>query len=385
MKKTVSAYLEDGVNVPLGDQLSAFSGNLCKQTYGNSPHVIVREFSDGFFRGPKGYAIVDLPPGSILYAGVDGEGTKPIITDAAGMHRMSARNWVAMCAGDNSRYGGKTLILTNQLDVSSLGENSDSPAFKAACELMLGLKDAADECDYVMYTGETAEMGPCVGSENENATLKYIWGGSALGVLNPKNMITGKDVRVGQIVMAMHEPGLGANGGSSARKGFARKFGSDWFSHPDAQEYIKKAAVPCKLYDKFFAHLNGWSSNDLIPLVKTHLNVHLTGGAFEGKFFEDFLKRHGLSAELDRLYTPPEIAQCCGEWRGIGSEEFYRTFNGGQRVLAVIDSCDEQKFVAHAKGFQLETRKCGEICKATDKPRLTIHSKFEENTVIHYC
>lgn len=377
MNQPLSSYGQDGVNVSLGDQFSSFAGQLCRQTYGNNPNIKVHDFSQGHFRGPKGFEPIGMPSGTILDLSPDGIGTKSVITDAAFFHRFSSRDWVAMCAGDITRWGGKAALLINDLSVSSLGDDKHSNAYLAACDLMIGLRETADECGYVMYKGETAELSSCVASENPNARLKYNWSGAALGFLNRKNLITGQHIKAGQSVMALRELGFRSNGGSSVRKAFARKFGPEWHKHPEAQKYIRLAAEPSVLYDEFLAHANGWSSPDLIPIIKMSLVVHLTGGSFEGKFFEDILQRHGFSAELYSLWSPPEIMGLCSLWRGLTAKESYQTFNGGQGVLVVIDDCDADEFIGLAQSFGIEAQKCGEITAVTDRPRLVIHSKFD--------
>ena len=383
-KKKKNAYTEDGVNVPLGDKLSSYAGKLCAQTFKNSKYINVHDFSKGYFRGPKTFEPINLPPGTTLDLSPDGAGTKTIITDAAMKHALSARDWLAMCSGDIMRWGGKPVLLINDLNVSSLGENSESETYQAACELLLGLKKTCDDLGYVMYKGETAEMGPCVSSGNTNATLKYIWSGTAFGLMNVKNMITGKDLATGQAIMALYDNGFGANGGSSVRKAFERKFGEKWYTEKNAKRYIELAATPCTLYDKFLTHINGWNFNDLLPLIRSYLNVHLTGGSFKGKFFEDILCRYGFSAELDNLFDPPEIVNLCGHWRGIDPTEFYETFSGGQRVLSVIDNNRVREYITIAERFGLKAKRCGEITKKTDRPKLIIHSKFKTNEIVTF-
>lgn len=385
MADRVNLYKQDGVDVPLGDRFSSIAGQLCQQTYENNPNIIVRNLSDGLFRGPRFFLPVGMPPGTGFHLAPDGIGTKHIITDAAFRHRDSARDWVAMTAGDNTRYGGKTVLLVNNLDVQSLGRDENSDAFNAACELMRGLKVVADECGYVMYGGETAELPPCVSSSNQYATLLYIWSGVAFAFFNPANVITGAGVRVGQKIVALKEVGFRSNGGSSARKAFDMRFGQNWYVESEAQPYIQLAAAPSVLYDQFLTHMNGWSTESLTPIVRASLIVHLTGGSFKGKFFEDFLVRHGFSARLYDLFEPPEILRLCGEWRGFDSEGFYETFHGGQGVIVVMDAEDVGEFIRTASElYGIDAKECGEITNATDgKPQLVIESKFgKRETVI---
>jgi len=115
------------------------------------------------------------------------------------------------------------------------------------------------------------------------------------------------------------------------------KFGPNYYSKPEAQEALKKAAVHAVLYDRFLAAANGWFAKDFEPLIPMYLIVHLTGGAIKSKFAEDILFPRGLSAYLDNLWERREIMRQCAEWRGMSDEECYETWNGGQGALVVID------------------------------------------------
>jgi len=210
----------------------------------------------------------------------------------------------------------------------------------------------------------------------------YIWSGMAFGFVHPKNVITGKNVRVGQKIVALREKGLRANGGSSMRKAFSMCFGDNWYIQEAARPYIELAATPSVLYDKFLVHMNGWSSPDLTPIVKSSLIVHLTGGSFRGKFWEDFLKRHGFSAVLDDLYDPPEIMQLGGEWRGFKSSGFYDTFHGGQGVIVVMDKEDVGGYIRLAAEAGHEAKECGMITSNAGKPQLIIESKFKKGETV---
>lgn len=377
---TEDLYCHDGVNVPLGDKFSRFAGKLCQQTYRNCPKLEVIDCSDGLFRGPRFFRPKDMPYGVGFHIAPDGIGTKSIITDAAEFHDLSAHDWVAMCAGDVTRYGGWPVLFSNDLNVSSLGEDEQSDAYRAACNLMQGLKSVSDQNSYVMYNGETAEMGPCVSSENPIATLKYIWAGVAFGFFHPDTVITGERVRPGQVIIALRENGLRSNGGSSVRKALKMRFGEDWYNTPEAWPYIKDAAEPSVIYDPFLAAMNGWPG--LEPVVRASLIVHLTGGSFRGKFFEDFLKRHGFSAKLDDLFDPPHIMQLCGEWRGFDSAGFYDTFHGGQGVLVVVEQEDATKFIRHAQKHNIVAKACGKITSRDIHPELWIKSKYKPGDVV---
>jgi len=120
MKKV---YAQDGVDVVEGDKFSAFAGSLCRETYNNSPFIEVRDFSREHFRGPRGFRPIHLPDGCYFDLAPDGEGTKPVLTDAAGYHDEAAKGWVAMTCGDITRWGGLPLVLVNNLDTDTIGKS----------------------------------------------------------------------------------------------------------------------------------------------------------------------------------------------------------------------------------------------------------------------
>jgi phosphoribosylaminoimidazole (AIR) synthetase len=375
---TKSKYAQDGVDVEQGDSFSEFAGNLCRATYKNSPYVEVMDFSHSHFRGPRGFRFKGLPRVWWQDVAPDGDGTKGVLVDAARDYINAAYGWVAMTCGDISRWGGIPLLLTNNLDVESLGKLGD-PVNKAFRNMLLGLKKIADDNNLVMYKGETAELPGSVTSSNVNALIKYLWAGVAVGAYNPKTVITGDKVRQGMSVMALRERGFRNNGISSARKAIMMHFDGS-YQHPDAKIAVKKAAAPAVLYDRFLAMANGWLEKDFKPIIPRYLSVHLTGGAIKSKLAEDILFPRGLSAHLDNLWEPAEIMKDCAKWRGMTDEECYETWNGGQGSLDVIDSSNERAFIELASDFGIEARCVGEIAKKKN-PSVAIESKFSNKTI----
>ncbi|MDO8620003.1 MAG: AIR synthase-related protein, partial [bacterium] len=132
------------------------------------------------------------------------------------------------------------------------------------------------------------------------------------------------------------------------------------------------------LYENFLANLNGW--DDLKggvpqPKIRIHSISHNTGGGIPSKFFGDFLKPRGLSAELDNLWDPPRIMQEFANWRGVSGKECYEIWHGGQGALVVVDSADAGFVIEHAKEFGVAAKKAGEITKS-EHPTLKITSGF---------
>ncbi|HBI40700.1 MAG TPA: hypothetical protein DDY16_07120 [Tenacibaculum sp.] len=371
----MSKYAEDGVNVNLGDEASKVAAGYCQQSYRNSPVASVVDTSNGNFRGPRGIQMntdFDMS-GCIWSCAPDGIGTKVVITDAAGLHQVSAFDMAAMTSFDLVRWGGLPVYMTSVLDVSSLGESVNDKTFQAVLSLYRGLGDAAGQLGIILLNGETAELSSLVGSDNPSATVKYNWGGSVHGLYHQNRMITGQNITEGQVIVAFQEIGFRSNGISSVRKAFAMQFGDQWFSNSDAQQYIEQAAAPSVLYDKLFIDANGWTGKNRINI---HSLIHLTGGSFESKLGIDILFPLGLSAVLDDLWELPEIMKSCADWRGMTDRDLYETWNGGQGALAIIDESDVKQLIEMADNYGHSARKVGRIIKQ-DTPEVIINSKYK--------
>lgn len=382
MTRQSDKYKEDGVNKSVGDIFSEFCGDLARKTYGNSPYVKMTDMSNGNFRGPRGAELQHLPKGCILASAADGVGTRSIVEVAANNPQVSGGGLFAMTAMDITRWGGLPLILMNVFDVSTLGE-FNSETYQMAQWVMLGLKKIADKHQYVISTGETAEVGVCVGSDNPDAKLKFNWAGFMLGAYHPAKMILGDTLKPGQVIIALRDD-LRYNGISSVRKAFVMKYGPKWWDNPEAKDDLWSATTPAAQYDRFLNKMHGWfSENSFHPLVKMHLIVHLSGGAFESKLGNDILKKLNLSAELDDLFEPPEIMRKCAEWRGMDEAECYSTWNGGQGAIVVIDEQDTKYFIEEARQYKIEAKVAGRIMEKRDYT-VAIKSKFGSGQWLYY-
>jgi phosphoribosylformylglycinamidine cyclo-ligase len=366
-------YKEAGVDIAVGDSLSAFAGDLCRSTYNNSRFVKMLDFARGHFRGPCGFRFKNLPDGYFQTGGADGIGTKVVIIDAAGNYQDAACDLVAMVFEDIARWGGLPLILINVFDARSFGKPL-TQTHNAVVGAFMGLKTIADRVSAVLYTGESAELGLCVGSENPDAVIQFNWAGFALGVCHEDKLIRGDTLRPGHVLVALRDLSPGSNGASAIRKIFADRFCPDWWNSPVAKRFVQMAAMPSTLYAPFLSTASGWFHPKFETLVPMHARWHISGGGIKSKFV-DPLSRLGFSALLYDLWDPPEILQKCVEWSSLSDEEAYSTWHGGQRCIVAIDESDETACMKLAHHFGLEAKRCGIVLQER-KPAVHILSKF---------
>lgn len=371
-------YKEDGVDVVAGDSFSAATAKLIKTTYGNCPFIEVMDFSKGVFRGPRPFRVVNLPGDYLLDAGPDGVGTKVNINDALLLHPDSANDLIAMTCGDITRFGGLPAVFWNVLEVSQIGEVG-SESYLLFVSMLEKLVQIASKMNLVVHKGETAETGDCVGSNNPSPHAPYNWSGTALGIFQEDKVIYGNRVQPGDIVVALQENGFRSNGISSVRAAFERKFeGENYYELDEARIYLRLAAQPSVLYDKFLSSMHGWTNYEdgLTPFVDMRLIAHITGGGM-GKFVE-LLATTGLSAVLDDLFELPKIMRICASWRGMTDSEVYRTWNGGQGALVVLPPTDVDIFLEYAEVYGIKAKICGLITPSTSQgTKVKLSSKYQ--------
>ncbi len=384
---TNNSTTNQDVDLDAGNSFSAFAHKVNQSSYHNSPFVVVRESEIGGFRSSKGFKLQNLPADLWLTGGMDGIGTKVLISDAADLYHLSPADLMAMTCGDITRKGGLPLIFMNVLNVASLeGENNIR-----ARRLMQGLGSIAKEQRIVLFNGETAELkGLSIADSDPN--LSYLWESAVVGVINEKTEITGASIRPGQVIVAFEDKSPGSNGITELRRGlsdFYSNHGFLWWNNSKAKDDIKAAAMPCTLYDNFLNYINGWydkkgnPSKTFEPVIKIHGIAHISGGGIPDKLAGDLLFSQGYGALLRDLFSPPEIFEKVGKVRRKAFPDMsdtdylkrvYNNWHGGQRLLAIVDQKDVSLLLSEAKDYGLVTRIAGEVI---GQPVLTIRSKYE--------
>ena len=370
---------QQDVNLDAGNSFSAFAHKINQDSYNNSPYVVVRESKIGGFRSSKGFRLTGLPDDIWYTAGMDGIGTKVIISDAARMYDTSAADLIAMICGDITRKGGLPLLIMNVLNVASL----EKPEYiNAAKDLMKGLGRYAKQQNLVLFNGETAELKG-LSLADSNPQLSYLWESAGIGVFRESTEITGESIRPGQVIIALQDKSPGSNGITELRRGLAKIHGSEWWDNPNAKEDIASSAMPCTLYDKFLTHLNGWYNSNFEPIVKVHGIAHISGGGIPDKLAGDLLFSQGYGADLDNLFDPPIIFQKVAKARREDFSDMkdydylkrlYNMWHGGPRVLMIVDENDTESITELADSFGLKAKMAGFV---TDKPVLKIKTKYE--------
>ena len=145
-----------------------------------------------------------------LVSGTDGVGTKLKLAFILDKHDTIGIDCVAMCVNDIACAGGEPLFF---LDYIACGKNEPEKIAK----IVSGVADGCRQADSALIGGETAEMPGFYPID------EYDLAGFSVGIVDKKDMITGKDLKAGDVLVGMASSGIHSNGYSLVRSVFSMK------------------------------------------------------------------------------------------------------------------------------------------------------------------
>ena len=252
-----------------------------------------------------------------LVSGTDGVGTKLKLAFLMDKHNTVGIDCVAMCVNDIACAGGEPLFF---LDYIACGKNFP----EKIAEIVGGVADGCKQAGAALIGGETAEM-PGFYPEDE-----YDLAGFAVGVVDEKNLITGKDLKAGDVLIGMASSGVHSNGFSLVRKVFEMtKESLDTYYDELGGTLGETLIAPTKIYVKALK-----SVKDSGVTIKAC--SHVTGGGF----YENIPRMlpDGVRAVIKKdSYEVPAIFKLLAEKGSIEEEMRYNTYNMGIGMVLAVD------------------------------------------------
>lgn len=264
-----------------------------------------------------------------LVSGTDGVGTKLKLAFILDKHDTVGIDCVAMCVNDIACAGGEPLFF---LDYIACGKNVP----EKIATIVSGVAEGCKQSDAALIGGETAEM-PGFYPEDE-----YDLAGFAVGVVDEKDLITGKELKDGDVLIGIASSGVHSNGFSLVRKVF--KMDKDTLDtyHEELGTTLGEALIaPTKIYVKA---IRGIKESG----VKIKGCSHITGGGF----YENIPRMlcDGVRAVVEKdSYPVPPIFRMLAREGEIAEEMMYNTYNMGLGMIVAVDKDDVEKTVAAIK------------------------------------
>lgn len=275
----------------------------------------------------------------VLVSGTDGVGTKLMLAFMADKHDTIGQDVVAMCVNDIIAQGADPLFF---LDYIACGKN-----FPEKIEqIVKGVADGCEMSESALIGGETAEMPDMYSIED------YDIAGFAVGACNKSDLITGKDVAVGQKIIGFASTGFHSNGYSLVRSVLFKENNFDINKNYSLSKNLGELLLePTKIYVK------------LVKAIKEQLKIkgmaHITGGGF----YENIPRTLGnLGAKIDVSNVKvPEIIDFILEKGNISKKEAYNIFNMGIGFVIIVDKEDENKVLSIAEQLGEKAYLLGEV------------------------
>jgi phosphoribosylformylglycinamidine cyclo-ligase len=312
-------YKQSGVDIDAGNEVVRRIRSLARGTF--TPGVLSEIGSfGGLFR--LGAAGAEDP---VLVASADGVGTKLRVAFMTGVHTSIGMDLVNHCVNDILVQGAQPLFFLDYLATGRLDPD-------VALQIVEGLANACRANGCALLGGETAEM-PGFYADGE-----YDVAGFIVGVVPRAQVIDGRSIAPGDVLVGLPSSGLHTNGYS-----LARRIAFD----------TAKLAV-----DSVIPELGGPLGDALLVPHRSYLSVvrpllgmslikgmaHITGGGIT-----DNLPRvlpSATHAHIDRAtWQLPAIFRWLQETGGVPDADMLRTFNMGIGLILACAPDREQELL----------------------------------------
>lgn len=254
----------------------------------------------------------------VLLSGTDGVGTKIQLAYLMDKHDTVGIDCVAMCVNDVVCAGAEPLFF---LDYIACGKNY--PEKIAA--IVKGVAEGCRQAGAALIGGETAEH-PGLMPEEE-----YDLAGFAVGVAEEKDLITGADIRSGDVLVGIASSGVHSNGFSLVRKVFGVTRETLLVHYDELGATLGETLLaPTRIYVKALREVREAG-------VTVKGCSHITGGGF----YENIPRMlpEGISAKVNKgSFETPPIFAVLQKTGGLEEKMMYNTFNMGLGMVLVVDA-----------------------------------------------
>ena len=308
-------YKDAGVDKEKGYEEVELIKKIVKKTHGSEVLADIGGFAGAFAPDLAG---IKNP---VLISGTDGVGTKIKLAMDMDRHDTVGIDCVAMCVNDIICQGAKPLFFLDYISTGKLDPQKME-------NLVSGVASGCIESKAALIGGETAEM-PGIYQEDD-----YDLAGFAVGIVDKEKIITGENLKEGDIAIGLTSSGVHSNGFSLVRAAMEQAGISPDDRFDEDQTIGEKLLTPTKIYVKDIEKLK--------EKVKINAISHITGGGLYENIPRILADDLSVNFDLSNLEIDP-IFKIIQEWGNIDTDEMYHTFNMGIGMVVFVDPADEEK------------------------------------------
>ncbi len=276
----------------------------------------------GGFSGAFSLAKIKEMEDPVLLSGTDGCGTKVRLAILMDRHDTIGIDAVAMCVNDIACAGAEPLFF---LDYIACGKNYP----QKIASIVKGVAEGCMQSEAALIGGETAEHPGLMPEED------YDLAGFAVGVCDRRDMITGENLKSGDVLIGLASSGVHSNGFSLVRKIFEKemtKEGLDTYYEELGSTLGETLLAPTRIYVKALKAVKAAG-------VTVKACSHITGGGF----YENIprMLKEGTRAVVKKdSYPVPPIFSMLAEKGDVEEHMMYNTFNMGLGMIIALDPAD---------------------------------------------
>lgn len=305
MSESESKYAKAGVDIEKGNQ----AVSRIRQMVSRLGVKEIGKFS-GFF------PLKEEMKQPVLVSSADGVGTKLKVAFMMNKHNTVGKCLVNHCVNDILVYGAKPLFFLDYIAAGKVEPDTVE-------SLVSGVLDGCLENDFVLLGGETAEM-PGFYKENE-----YDIAGFIVGIVDQENVVDGKNIQKGDLLIGLPSTGLHTNGYSLARHILFEQL------KLDANAMVEGISKPIgdvllEVHKSYLKPVMALMKHKLIKGM-----AHITGGGFV-----DNIPRvlpDDLGVRIEKVWPVPPIFDYLCEKGEVSELERYKVFNMGIGMVLIID------------------------------------------------
>jgi phosphoribosylformylglycinamidine cyclo-ligase len=291
----------------------------------------------GCFALPKGYQE------PVLVSGTDGVGTKLEVAQKTGQHNTVGIDLVAMCVNDVLTSGAEPLFFLDYIATGKLRP-------EAMADVVEGIAIGCEQAGCALLGGETAEM-PGFYSEG-----KYDLAGFCVGIAERNRLLTGAQVQVGDVAIALPSSGLHSNGFSLVRK-VVEQAGLTWGDRVAGltgdRTLGELVLTPTQIYVQ-----------PILNLLKSDLSIHgmahITGGGLPENLPRTLGPNQSVAVDRSSWQIPP-LFQWLAQTGEVPTAAMFDTFNMGVGFVVLVPAAEAAAALTQFNQWGIAAWQLGEV------------------------
>jgi phosphoribosylformylglycinamidine cyclo-ligase len=331
----MSTYKQAGVNIEAGDQFVKRIKSNVRSTFSKSVLTDIGAFGAFYDARFKQYK------SPVLVSSTDGVGTKLKIAVMMNKHDTIGQDLVNHCVNDIAVCGATPLFFLDYFAVGKL-------KLDVAENVVNGLVKACKENYCSLVGGETAEM-PGIYKQDD-----YDLAGTIVGVVERKNILNGKTVKAGDILIGLPSTGLHTNGYSLARNILLKKYTVDKYI-PELKKTIGEALLA--VHRSYLKPIQA-----ILQLNRVHALAHITGGGIVGNTSR--VVPSSLALKIDwNSWKRPQLFSFIQKIGNVPESDMQQTFNLGAGLVIIASKTSADTILSTLTKIKEKPFVIGEVIK----------------------